>query len=160
MVNNMVGARLTQSDVDRGYVLDGYPRTLGQAEWLDAHLATVAKAIVPLVAISIRVDEQELLRRITGRRICSTCKHIYNIYSKPPKQEGICDIDRTPLQHRSDDTEAAFTERMKAYNLLTTPVIGHYSRQGRFREVDGEHAVERVTSAIESALKELRQAGK
>lgn len=160
MVNNMVGERLAQSDVDRGYVLDGYPRTLGQAEWLDAHLATVAKAIVPLVAISIRVDEQELLRRITGRRICSTCKHIYNIYSKPPKQEGICDIDRTPLQQRSDDTEAAFTERMKAYNLLTAPVIDHYSRQGRFREVDGEHAVERVTSAIESALKELRQAGK
>lgn len=157
MVNDMVGTRLAQPDVKRGYVLDGYPRTLGQAEWLDRHLSSVAEAGDPLIAISIRVEEQELLRRITGRRICSACKHIYNIYSKPPKQEGICDIDGRPLQHRSDDTEAAFTERMKAYNSLTAPVIEHYSRQGRFREVDGSQSVEHVTAAIESALKELRQ---
>jgi len=160
MVNDMVGARLAQPDVTRGYILDGYPRTLGQAEWLDAHLATAAKSGTPLVAISIRVDEQELLRRITGRRICSACKHIYNIYSKPPKHPGVCDIDGSPLQHRSDDTEAAFTERMKAYNSLTAPVIEHYCRQGRFREVNGDQQVEQVTTAIESALKALREAGK
>jgi adenylate kinase len=163
LVNNMVGARLAQPDVSRGYILDGYPRTLGQAEWLDAHLSSSAVEpegqSVPLIAINIRADEQELLRRITGRRICPVCKHIYNIYSKPPKREGICDFDGSPLQHRSDDTEAAFTERMKAYNSLTAPVIEHYSQQGRFKEVDGAHAVEQVTSAIESALKELRQAG-
>ncbi|WP_130418685.1 adenylate kinase [Edaphobacter modestus] len=158
MVNNMVGARLAQPDVERGYILDGYPRTLGQAEWLDSHLTSTAAGHAPLVAISIRVDEQELLRRITGRRICPVCKHIYNIYSKPPKQEGICDFDGSPLQHRSDDTEAAFTERMKAYNSLTAPVIEHYSRQGRFREVDGARSVEQVTAAIESSLKQLRQA--
>jgi adenylate kinase len=159
MVNDMVGARLAQPDVERGYILDGYPRTLGQAEWLDSHLASNAAGDAPLVAINIRVDEQELLRRITGRRICSVCKHIYNIYSKPPKQEGICDFDGSPLQHRSDDTETAFTERMKAYNSLTAPVIEHYSRQGRFREVDGARSVEQVTAAIESSLKQLRQAG-
>jgi len=164
IVNDMVGARLTQPDVDDGYILDGYPRTLGQAEWLDAHLSSTAVkrsggTVVPLVAVNIRVDENELLRRITGRRICSACKHIYNIYSKPPKHEGICDLDGSPLLHRSDDTEAAFTERMKAYNTLTAPVIEHYSKQGRFREVDGAQAVEQVTAAIESALKQLRQAG-
>jgi adenylate kinase len=164
IVNDMVGARLTQPDVQNGYILDGYPRTLGQAQWLDAHLSATAVehqlgAALPLVAINIRVDEQELLRRITGRRICPVCKHIYNIYSKPPKREGICDFDGSPLQHRSDDTEAAFTERMKAYNSLTAPVIEHYGKQGRFKEVDGTQAVEQVTSAIESALKQLRQAG-
>jgi len=164
IVNDMVGARLLQPDVENGYILDGYPRTLGQAEWLDAHLSSTAAehkagAAHPLVAINIRVDEHELLRRITGRRICSACKHIYNVYSKPPKREGLCDFDGSPLQHRSDDTEAAFTERMKAYNSLTAPVIEHYSRQGRFREVDGAQAVEQVTSAIESGLKQLRQAG-
>jgi adenylate kinase len=163
VVNDMVGARLTQPDVQRGYILDGYPRTLCQAEWLDAHLIsleeTAGAVALPLIAVNIRVDEQELLRRITGRRICSACKHIYNIYSNPPKQEGICDIDGSPLQHRSDDTEAAFSERMKAYNSLTAPVIEHYSRQGRFREVDGEQQVGLVTTAIESALKALRQAG-
>jgi adenylate kinase len=155
----MVGARLAQPDVERGYILDGYPRTLGQAEWLDSHLTSTATGDTPLVAISIRVDEQELLRRITGRRICPVCKHIYNVYSKPPKQEGICDFDGSPLQHRSDDTEAAFTERMKAYNTLTAPVIEHYSRQGRFREVDGARPVEQVTAAIEYSLKQLRRAG-
>jgi adenylate kinases len=164
LVNDMVGARLAQPDVSRGYILDGYPRTLGQAEWLDAHLSTTSvdgksSQALPLVAINIRVDEQELLRRITGRRICSTCKHIYNIYSKPPKREGICDFDGSPLQHRSDDTEAAFAERMKAYNSLTAPVIEHYSWQGRFKEVAGAQPVEQVTSAIESALKQLRRAG-
>ena len=164
IVNDMVGARLIQSDVEHGYILDGYPRTLGQAEWLDAYLSSTAvggpsETVLPLVAVNIRVDENELLRRITGRRICSTCKHIYNIYSKPPKREGTCDFDGSPLLHRSDDTEAAFTERMKAYNTLTAPVIDHYSRQGRFREVDGEQPVEQVTAAIESALKQLRRAG-
>ena len=164
MVNDMVGARLTRADVRRGYILDGYPRTLGQAEWLDAHLISLEKTAgavaVPLIAVNIRVDEQELLRRITGRRICSVCKHIYNIYSKPPKHPGVCDIDGSPLQHRSDDTEAAFTERMKAYNSLTAPVIEHYCRQGRFRDVDGDQQVDLVTTAIESALKALRGAGK
>jgi adenylate kinase len=163
MVNDMVGARLQQPDVKRGYILDGYPRTLGQAEWLDAHLVSLEKTagavVLPLVAINIRVDKQVLLRRITGRRICARCKHIYNIYSKPPKQEGICDIDGSPLQHRSDDTEEAFAERMKAYNSLTAPVIEHYGKQGRFREVDGDKPVEEVTASIESSLRQLRQAG-
>jgi adenylate kinase len=164
LVNDMVGARLAQPDVQHGYILDGYPRTLGQAEWLDAHLASTAAArpagaVLPLVAINIQVDEQELLRRITGRRICPVCKRIYNIYSNPPKIEGICDHDGSRLQHRSDDTEAAFTERMKAYNSLTAPVIEHYSQQGRFQNVDGVQSVEVVTEAIELALRRLRTAG-
>jgi len=100
-----------------------------------------------------------LLRRITGRRICTVCKTIYNIYSKPPKNPEFCDNEGSPLQHRSDDTEAAFSERMKAYNSLTAPVIEHYGRQGRFREVDGARSVEEVTTAIESALKQLRGTG-
>jgi adenylate kinase len=164
MVNEMVGARLTQPDVQRGYILDGYPRTLGQAQWLDDHLISLENSAgavaLPLIAVNIRVEEQELLRRITGRRICPVCKHIYNIYSKPPKAEGVCDIDGSALQHRSDDTEEAFAVRMKAYNSLTAPVIEHYSKQGRFREVDGSASVEQVTEAIEQALRALRKAGK
>jgi adenylate kinase len=163
MVNDMVGGRLTQPDVQRGYILDGYPRTLGQAEWLDAHLVSLEEEAgaeaLPLVAVNIKVDEQVLLKRITGRRICGKCKHIYNIYFKVPQQEGICDVDGAALQHRSDDTEAAFTERMKAYNSQTAPVIEHYGHQGRFHEVDGDRPMEEVTAAIEAALKELRQGG-
>jgi adenylate kinase len=155
VVNDMVQARLTGDDVHAGYILDGFPRTLAQATWLDTHLP-IFRETPPLVAINIRVDEAELLRRITGRRTCSICKHIYNIYSHPPLKPGICDIDGSPLQHRSDDTEEAFTERMKAYQSLTEPVIQHYRSSNRFREVDGQAPVEQVAQSIVIALKELR----
>ena len=157
IVNDMVQARLTANDVHAGYILDGFPRTLAQAAWLDTHLP-IFRETPPLVAINIRVDETELLRRITGRRICPTCKRIYNIYSHPPARPGVCDADGTLLQHRSDDTEAAFTQRMKAYESLTAPVIDHYRSSNRFREVDGQAPVEQVAQSIISALKELRQA--
>jgi adenylate kinase len=165
LVNDMVAERLKQPDVQAGYILDGFPRTLAQATWLDAQLAATPN-VAPLIAVAIQVDEAELLRRITGRRICATCKHIYNIYTHPPVQEGVCDIDGSPLQHRSDDTEQAFAERMKAYAALTEPVIAHYRGDGaqataagasRFREVDGSLAMEEVSAHIVAALKELRQ---
>ena len=156
IVNDMVQARLAGDDVHAGYILDGFPRTLAQATWLDAHLP-IFRETPPLVAVNIRVDEAELLRRITGRRICSACRHIYNIYSHPPANPGICDIDGSPLQHRSDDTEEAFTERMKAYESLTAPVIDHYRASNRFREVNGEPSVEEVSQSIIAALKALRE---
>jgi len=156
IVNDMVQKRLTGDDVHKGYILDGFPRTLAQATWLDTHLP-IFRETPPLVAINIRVDETELLRRITGRRVCPVCKHIYNIYSHPPAKPGICDIDGSLLKHRSDDTEATFTERMKAYDSLTAPVIEHYRSSNRFREVDGEAPVEQVAQSIVAALKELRR---
>jgi adenylate kinase len=156
LVNDMVADRLSQPDVHDGYILDGFPRTLAQATWLDAQLAHAAET-APLIAIAINVEEAELLKRITGRRICSTCKHIYNIYFHPPKVEGICDLDGSPLQHRSDDTEEAFAERMKTYGSLTAPVIEHYKGLGRFREVDGSESMEQVETSIVAALKELRE---
>jgi adenylate kinase len=156
IVNDMVQARLSSDDVHAGYILDGFPRTLAQATWLDTHLSAL-RGTLPLVAVNIRVDETELLRRITGRRTCSVCKRIYNIYSHPPARPGVCDIDGSPLSQRSDDTEAAFAERMKAYDSLTAPVIEHYRASNRFREVDGEASVEQVSESIVAALKSLRQ---
>ncbi len=156
LVNDMVAARLSKPDVHSGYILDGFPRTLAQAAWLDAQ-SNVFRDMPPLVAVNIRVDEGELLRRITGRRICPVCKRIYNIYSNPPLKDGVCDVEGALLQHRSDDTEEAFVERMKAYDSLTAPVIEHYRLSGRFREVDGAHPVEQVADSIVAALKELRK---
>jgi adenylate kinase len=161
LVNDMVADRLSQPDIHHGYILDGFPRTLAQATWLDAQLAKDPES-APLIAVAIKVDEAELLKRITGRRICSTCKHIYNIYFHPPKVEGVCDLDGSSLTHRSDDTEEAFAERMKAYAALTEPVIAHYRGAGqggdsRFREVDGSQPMEQVEASIVAALKELRE---
>lgn len=156
IVNDMVEARLMGDDVHAGYILDGFPRTLTQATWLDEHLP-IFRETPPLVAINIRVDQDELLRRITGRRICPVCKRIYNIYSNPPANDMLCDVDQTPLQHRSDDTEAAFAQRMKAYESLTAPVIEHYRASNRFREVDGSAPVEQVAQSIVAALRDLRR---
>jgi adenylate kinase len=156
LVNDMVGPRLAEPDVHPGYILDGFPRTLAQATWLDAHLGDSGET-APLIAVSIRVDEGELLRRITGRRSCPVCKRIYNIYSNPPLKDGICDVEGAQLQHRSDDTEEAFAQRMKAYDSQTAPVIEHYRSSGRFREIDGAVSVDQVADSILVALKDLRR---
>jgi adenylate kinase len=154
LVNQMVADRLTRPDTHRGYILDGFPRTINQAEWLDAQLARDSNTL-PVVAISIVVGYDQLLHRITGRRI-SPAGRIYNIYSSPPAVAGICDVDGSTLVQRPDDSETVFSERMKTFTSQTAPVIEHYRRQGRFEEVDGAQSVERVTADIEEALVALR----
>lgn len=154
LVNEMVATRLTEPDTQRGYILDGFPRTLNQAEWLDVQLAG---APMPVVAVNIVVPERELLERITGRLICPVCGTIYNIYSEPPKQPGICDYDGAKLVQRSDDTESVFYERMKGFELKTAAVIEYYRvRGGRFAEVDGSRSVDEVMQAIRETLFRLR----
>lgn len=162
-VNGMVAARLHEAGVDKGFILDGYPRTLAQAGFIDALLdihrktGVDAKSLqVPLVAISMRVDEEELLRRITGRRICSKCRRSYNIYAQPPIKDGVCDVDGTALEQRADDTEETFRERMFEYNAKTAHVIEHYRGKGCFAEVDGAKTVDEVTASVVMALKGLR----
>ena len=169
LVNRMVSARLAEPDAGNGYILDGFPRTLGQAEWLDAQLAgegfpdlngeLTAAGKLPVIAVSIEVRYDELLRRITGRRTGSVSRRIYNIYTNPPKVEGIDDVDGQPLVQRPDDTEEVFSERMKQFADLTAPVIEHYRSLGRFEVVDGEQPVEVVTEKIVAALARLRREG-
>jgi adenylate kinase len=154
LVNQMVADRLAQPDTARGYVLDGFPRTINQAEWVDRHLSSGNSAL-PVAAISIVVDYEQLLHRITGRRI-SPAGRIYNIYTNPPAVPGIDDVDGSPLIQRPDDSEEVFTERMKTFEAQTAPVVEHYRNQGRFREVNGDQPVEAVFAAIKTALHELR----
>ncbi len=154
LVNQMVATRLAQPDCSRGYVLDGFPRTLPQADWLDTYLARTNPEY-SVVVLSLVVERDDLLRRITGRRICPQ-GHIYNIYSQAPKVEGICDIDGSELQQRKDDTLAVFEERMKVFEEETAPVIPHYQSKGRFAQVDGLQDVAKVTREIRARLQELR----
>ncbi len=155
LVNQMVAGRLTQADTARGYILDGFPRTINQAAWLDHQLGASAWTL-PVVAISIVVDYDHLLQRITGRRI-SASGRIYNVYSNPPEASGICDLDGTTLVQRPDDSEAVFMERMKTFEMQTAPVIEHYRNRGRFEEINGDNPVEQVTADIRFALTRLRQ---
>ena len=155
LVNQMVATRLTEPDTEHGYILDGFPRTLNQAEWLDQQLAD---SLLPVVAVNIMVPERVLLERITGRLICPVCGTIYNIYSKPPKQPGICDREGATLTQRADDTEPVFRERMRAFQSKTAAVIEYYrSHGGRFAEVDGNLPVDDVTGSIRATLFQLRQ---
>ena len=171
LVNDMVADRLARPDTRPGYILDGYPRTLNQAEWLDEYItrdhgeATEPGAAalgpapkLPVVAIHLMVDQWVLLERITGRRISPT-GNIYNVYTHPPKVEGICDIDGGALTQRADDREEVFYERMKAFDALTAPVIEYYRTHGnRFAEVNGDRPLDEVTDAIRSTLLQLRKA--
>jgi adenylate kinase len=122
-----------------------------------AALRSVRK--LPVIAVSIEVRYDELLRRITGRRTGPVSKRIYNIYTNPPASPGVCDVDGEPLVQRPDDTEEVFSERMKAFAELTAPVIEHYRDLGRFEVVDGEQTVEIVTGSIVAALERLRREG-
>jgi adenylate kinase len=168
-VNGMVALRLQKPDIARGFILDGYPRTAVQSGYVEtllganAHLAgsDAPQGIhLPLVAISIDVDEAELLRRITGRRSCPICKHIYNIYSHPPKNDGVCDFDGSPLQQRSDDTEQVFRERMNEYRAKTAEVVRYFSHKAEhFETVNGDQPIEQVHADIVAALRRLRQRG-
>jgi adenylate kinase len=155
LVNEMVAVRLQQPDTANGYILDGFPRTLVQANWLDERLAALGGAL-PLVAVSIKVDYNQLLRRITGRRNCPVCQSIYNLYGKPPAKEGFCDVDGAALAQRADDTEKVFEERMRAYEALTAPVVEHYRALGRFAEVDGGRPIAEIASGIVAAVERLR----
>lgn len=168
LVNEMVAARLLEPDTARGYILDGFPRTLVQAEWLDGRIAAhngpvrngqIRAEPLPVVAVSIRLNYNQLLRRITGRRICPVCQRIYNLYVNPPEREGVCDVDGTPLIQRADDTEEIFKERMRAYEALTAPVIEHYRALGRFVEVDGDRPIETIAAAIAAAVERMRKSG-
>jgi adenylate kinase len=170
LVNDMVADRLQQPDTRRGYILDGYPRTLNQAEWLDEYITReqggAADAVaaaqgpqpgLPVVAVHLVVDTRVLLERITGRRISPT-GNIYNIYTNPPKTPGICDLDGGPLTQRADDREEVFYERMRAFNELTAPVIEYYRTHGnRFAEVNGDRPLDEVTDAIRTTLLSMRQ---
>jgi adenylate kinase len=153
LVNDMVAERFKQPDTEHGYILDGYPRTIQQAQWLDTQLVAY---LLPVVAVNINVPEKVLLERITGRRI-SPAGRIYNIYTNPPKIDGICDVDGSKLEQRKDDTEEVFFERMKAFEAKTAAVIEYYrTHGGRFAEVDGDQSVEVVTQSIRKALLQLR----
>ncbi|MGA2903532.1 MAG: adenylate kinase [Candidatus Korobacteraceae bacterium] len=167
LVCDMVADRLQQADCVCGFILDGFPRTVPQAEWLDAHLekmraarkggATGQQACAAPVVIRLVVDYNVLLQRITGRRSCPTCGRIYNVYLQPPKVQGICDVDRTPLVTRPDDAEDVFAERMKAYEQQTLPLVGYYRGRGRLIEVNGEQPVEEVMAQAFSAIENVNR---
>lgn len=156
LVNEMVAVRMLEPDTARGYILDGFPRTLPQANWLDGRLGAQPETL-PVIAVSLHVEYNQLLRRITGRRNCPVCQTIYNIYSNPPQRAGFCDVEGAALAQRADDTEKVFAERMRAYQAQTAPVIEHYRALGRFMEVAADGQIATIAAGIVAAVERLRR---
>jgi adenylate kinase len=152
LVNGMVADRIKQPDCDRGFVLDGFPRTVAQAEWLDRELAGKAGNTRPTVVVDVDVSYNQLLQRLTGRRTCPVDGKIYNIYLQPPKEKGVCDVCGTQLFQRVDDTEEVISERLKSYERQTLPLEDFYRKQGRLRRINGEQPVEQVLAEMFRAI--------
>ncbi|MDQ3064063.1 MAG: nucleoside monophosphate kinase, partial [Acidobacteriota bacterium] len=132
------------------YILDGYPRTAVQAEQLEALASEQNKTIQ---AIEVDLPREELTKRLTGRRSCSICGEIYNIYSKPPKQDNVCDFHpETQLTHRADDNEESVSTRLAIYDELTKPLLDYYEKTGRLEKVNGEGNLEEIYRAIDKLI--------
>jgi adenylate kinase len=152
-----VAWRLREPDAQRGFILDGFPRTETQAVWLDSFLKFeffdngIWPAWLPIV-VRIQVDYNKLLLRITGRRTCPTCGRIYNVHSQPPFVDEICDLDGSKLFLRVDDRDEVIRERLDAYERQTKPVADYYQKLGRLVTINGDQPVDDVTACI---LKEI-----
>jgi adenylate kinase len=151
LVCDMVAERLSRPDCARGYILDGFPRTVAQAEWLDGFLAARGSKL-PLRVIKITVDYDKLLKRLTGRRTCPVCGTIYNMYTNPPKVDGICDREGAKLTFRRDDSEEAIGTRLKAYEKDTLPLTDYYRQRGILKEICGDSEPDQVTRELFGAL--------
>jgi adenylate kinase len=129
-----------------GYVLDGFPRTVNQAEVLDKSLAAQKTGID--MVINLRVDDNVVVERITGRRSCPKCGAVYHIKNMPPKVAGVCDRDGTPLVQRPDDTEEVVRNRLETYCRQTEPVVGYYRAKRTVHDIDANGAADTVAAVI------------
>jgi adenylate kinase len=146
---SLVEDRIHRPDCSNGFILDGYPRNPAQA----AALSRVLDPHMELCAIEISVPDDDILKRIAGRRTCPECQRIYNIYSHPPQKDEICDVDFEPLFRRKDDQEEVVLKRLRTYKTETYPLIQEYKRKGILNVVNGLQPKDSVAEQIISALK-------
>ena len=149
IVNQMLVCRIGREDCSNGFLLDGYPRTLEQAEFLDGVLRR--HGIPPAVVIHLDVPEDALVGRMTSRRQCIRCSRVYNLLHEPPKSAGVCDDDGAELFTREDDQEEVFRKRLQTYEALTRPIITHY-QDGEYHLVRGDRSPRYIFEAITAIL--------
>lgn len=160
IVLGIIQERLTEPDSKNGFILDGFPRNIPQAQSLDAMLARVGKPLQ--LSLLVDVDTEVLMKRITGRRTCGSCGAIYNIYFSPPSEPGKCDKCGGVLQHRSDDNESTVRNRLQVYEQQTAPLVSYYKAQGKLRTVKGVGSINgifvNICDMIEAQIHPLAKA--
>ncbi|MCR4419481.1 MAG: adenylate kinase [Clostridia bacterium] len=148
----MVRERLLQPDCSSGFLLDGFPRTVAQAEALGRMLQEMGLKLDAV--LNIDVPEEKLVARLTGRRVCRQCGANYHLEFNPPRRPGVCDRCGGELYHRSDDTEATVRSRLEVYRRQTAPLLAYYRERGLLREVNGDQEVEQVFRSLLDALRQ------
>ncbi len=157
VVLGIIQERLSKPDAKAGFVLDGFPRNIPQAQALDAMLARLGQPLQ--LALLVDVGSEVLMKRITGRRICTQCGAIYNVYFSPPKTQGKCDKCGGSVTQRSDDNEETVRKRLALYEEQTAPLVSYYKAQGKLRTVRGLGAIndifKNITDIVEAQIRPL-----
>ena len=154
LICRVVMERVDRSESADGFLLDGFPRTIGQAETLDEALERRGRRLT--AALSIEAPDEEVIRRLSGRRICVKNQHLYHVEFDPPKRDGVCDQDGSRLVQREDDREETIQHRLDVFHEQTRPLIGYYEGRGLLRRFDGARAPDEVHGHIRATLATLR----
>ena len=152
IVNQMMDERLGRDDA-AGFVLDGYPRTLEQGRALQIYLHEVGRDLQ--IALALQVPDEAIVERAVGRLVCSTCGAIYHLTNKPPRQMGVCDLDRGILKTRDDDKPSTVRHRLGVYHRLTAPLLEFYREQELLHEVDGVGKPDEIEKRLRAAVESL-----
>ena len=151
VVVGMVKERLSRSDCDRGFLLDGFPRNVVQAEALDEKLNDLRRSLDGVV--NIVVPREKIIERLTGRRICRSCGASYHVVFKKPRVDGICDSCGGEIYQRSDDNEAAVNNRLYIYDASTEPLIDYYAKKNLLKNINGDQEIKKVMNDIMDSLR-------
>ena len=157
VIVGVIAERIDSSEALDGFILDGFPRTTPQAEALDAKLSELDRAVTAVLLID--VSDDEVVRRLGGRRTCAANGHVFHIDFDPPQQEGICDVDGSELIVRDDDKPEVIRKRLETYHEKTEPLVDHYDHQSLLRRIDGAAEPDEVGAEIERTLATLRLEG-
>jgi adenylate kinase len=158
VIVGVIAERIDSSEALDGFILDGFPRTTPQAEALDAKLGELGRGVTAVLLID--VSDDEVVRRLGGRRTCEANGHVFHVEFEPPKEEGVCDIDGSPLIVRDDDKPEVIRKRLETYHEKTEPLIEYYDRKGMLRRIDASRDAEKVSDQIRATLASLKFEGK